>query len=450
MSSKVRRGRIAVLVCGLLGSFAAQAAERLGDYAGQLPLNLTGNGPWYRLELPMAAHLGARHADLRDLRVFNGEGEALAYAVLRSTAEESLPGHDVRWFPLRAEVDDMAAAPGLRVQRSASGTLIEWVEPDAPPQPTALRGWLLDASAIEDPLVRLSLDWSSEQDGFQRLRIEASDDLRTWRSWGHGQLARLAFADERIEQRQVDLPARRARYLRLLWERPQQAPQLTAARLFSRPRDSLALPLVWSEPLPIERADAGAYQWRLPLALPLQRIRVELGQDNSLAPVRVSGRGGAQGRWRTLGSGLLYRVAEAGGELHQDEVALPGAAVQQLRLQVDERGGGLGPAPSLRVAVRATQVVFLLRGSPPYRLAVGNPDAVSAALPLKTLIPDFRPERLDQLALAEVAADAALQATAPAGGAADWKRWGLWAVLLLGVAVLALMAASLLRRTPSQ
>ena len=123
--------------------------------------------------------------------------------------------------------------------------------------------------------------------------------------------------------------------------------------------------------------------------------------------------------------------------------------MQQLRLQVDERGGGLGAAPFLRIGVRATHLVFLGRGSPPYRLALGNADAVSAALPLETLIPGFRPQRLEQLATAEVVAGAKVQAMSPPGSAPDWKRWGLWVVLLLGVAVLGLMAASLLRRAPS-
>ncbi|WPC05525.1 DUF3999 domain-containing protein [Pseudomonas benzenivorans] len=441
------RGRAWLLLCGLLCGFAGQATERPADYAWQLPLSLTGEGPWYRLELPMAAHLAARHADLRDLRVFNGEGEALAYALVRSPAQETLHEHEVRWFALYDEAEDLADSPGLRVRRSASGTLIELLETQLVAQPAALRGWLLDASAVEQPLARLRLDWSSEQEGFQHFRIEASDDLRTWRPWGQGQLARLSFADERIEQRQVELPGRRARYLRLLWQSPRQAPQLTAARLFSRPRDSLSLPLVWSEPLPAQRAAGGAYQWQLPLALPLERIRIELGPDNSLAPVRVSGRGGGQGRWRPLGSGLLYRVTEPGGELRQDELALAGAAVQQLRLEVDERGGGLGGAPYLRLGLRATVLVFLQRGSPPYRLVLGNPDAASAALSPHSLIPGFSPERLERLDTAELEPGAALQATAPEGGAPAWRRWGLWALLLLGVGLLALMAVSLLRRT---
>ncbi|QLC73447.1 DUF3999 domain-containing protein [Pseudomonas sp. LPB0260] len=447
MNTKTRPGAW-LLLSGLLCSLAAAAAEHPADYTWHLPLQLNGEGPWYRLELPMAAHLAARHGDLRDLRVFNGEGEALAYALVRSPHEERLDEQDVRWFPLYAEGEGEAGLPGLRVERSASGTLIELLEADAAPSPASLRGWLLDASAVEQPLVRLTLDWSSDQEGFQRFRIEASDDLRSWRSWGHGQLARLSFANEYIEQRQVELPGRRARYLRLLWESPQQAPQLIAARLFSRPHDSLSLPLVWSEPMPADRAADGAYQWRLPLALPVQRIRLELGTDNRLVPVQVSGRGGAQGRWRPLGGGLLYHMPEQGGELRQDELALAGLTVQQLRLQVDQRGGGLAPEPRLQVGVRATRLVFLLRGSPPYRLALGNPDALSAALPVQALIPGYRPERLAQLGVAEVSPGATPQAASPADGTVDWQRWGLWAVLLLGVAVLALMAVSLLRKAP--
>jgi hypothetical protein len=46
--------------------------------------------------------------------------------------------------------------------------------------------------------------------------------------------------------------------------------------------------------------------------------------------------------------------------------------------------------------------------------------------------------------MAESTLTTPLQSASAAGG--DWKRWGLWAVLLLGVGMLGLMAISLLRR----
>jgi hypothetical protein len=435
----------------LLGPFA-QARERLEDYAVQLPLALSGEGPWYRLEVPMALHFAARFGDLRDLRVFNAEGQALAYALVpgQSETHDSQREQAVRWFALYAEPGDASGVPSLRVQRSTSGTLIELLDQtDAEQRPAQLRGWVLDASAVEEQLMALQLDWGGGQEGFQRFSIEASDDLQSWQPWGTGQLARLSFGSERIEQRQVELPGRRARYLRLLWQSPQQAPQLTAAILHSQRSEQAPAPLVWSQALQASRSPDGEYQWQLPLALPLERLRVELSQANSLAPLRVVGRSEGKGAWRPLAQGLLYRLPENGAEIRQDELQLPGWPVQQLRLQVDPRGGGLGAEPpTVQVAVRASQLVFLQRGSAPYRLALGRAGAQSAALPLNTLIPAYQPQRLQQLGRAELLTESALEvpleASAAAGG--DWKRWGLWTILLLGVGMLALMAFSLLRR----
>ncbi|MFP6850546.1 MAG: DUF3999 domain-containing protein [Pseudomonas sp.] len=453
MMSDLPLRAICVLLAGLLLGGQSQAQELPDDYAMQVPLALAGEGPWFRLEIPMALHFAAKYGDLRDVRVFNAEGQALAYALVAGQAEspDNQQEHAVKRFPLYAEQGSDSAAPSLRVQRSSSGTLIELLDDaDNQPKPALLRGWLLDASALEDPLVQLQLDWDSAEEGFQRFSIEASDDLKTWQSWGSGQLARLSFAGERVEQRQVELPGRKARYLRLLWQSPQQAPQLTAASLQSQ--QSAPAPLVWSQPLVATRSEDGQYQWQLPLALPLQRLHVELSQANSLVPIRVSARSEAKGAWQPLAQGLLYRLPENGVEVRQDELPLPGWAVQQLRVQVDERGGGLGSEPpQIKVAVRATQLVFLQRGSPPYRLALGRAGGESAALPLATLIPGYQPQRLRLLGTAE--------AQLPAGGNAqqeqavsshDWKRWGLWLVLMLGVALLALMAVSLLRRTGAE
>lgn len=440
----------AVVAMSLALVAVVQAEERPQDYRQQMPLTLEGGGPWYRVELPMAVHYAAQHGDLRDLRIFNAQGQAQAYALLAGQREsrDEEQEHGVRWFPLHADAQQ-SGVPRLRVQRSTDGTLIELTDDDPAAAQRQLRGWLLDASAIGAPLVRLNLSWSGGEEGFQRFSIEASDDLQHWRSWGEGQVARLSFGEERIDQRQVELPAQPARYLRLLWHSPQQAPQLDAVTLRSRRQSSSPAPLVWSEPMPAQAAGDGRYEWQLPQALPLERLRISLDEPNTLAPVWFEARSREQDPWRALTSGVLYRLPQDGREVRLDELALPGSPVRQLRLKVDARGGGLGQQPpTAAFAVRATQLVFLARGEPPYLLAVGRGDASSAALPISTLIPDYSAERLASLARAEVDVSAAQTAiaNAPAAPNADWKRWGLWAVLLLGVALLAVMAASLLRR----
>lgn len=431
------------LVCS-----AAYAQEGPGDFSTHVPLAVSGSGPWYRLELPLAVQLSARQADLSDVRVFNAAGEPQAYALSRQSAQrsESRNVADVKWFPLYA-ADTRESVPEVVMKATAEGTLLEVRPSKAGKQ--VLRGWVLDASAIKAPLQQLSLDWSRDRDGFQRFSIEASDDLQHWESWGDGQVARLSFADERVEQHDVSLPGQSARYLRLLWQ-GQAAPLLTSAKLASATRSSLPMPLVWSQPLAGARLKAGEYSWQLPTGLNVERLRIELKQPNTLAPVTLSGRREGNQAWQPLSNGLLYRLTQNGQDVVQDELQLPGQAVAELKLQVDERGGGLGvDAPALRFAVRATQLVFLARGEPPFTLALGNASVKAANLPLSTLIPDYSAERLKTVGLAKVAGDAVVQPPAvvvsPEVGA-DWKKLGLWAVLLLGVAALGAMAYSLLRK----
>ncbi|KOX98727.1 DUF3999 domain-containing protein [Pseudomonas nunensis] len=454
MSQKLNLGWLGAVAMGVVLSASAQ--EKPSDFSTQVPLSVSGEGPWYRVELPLSVQLNARQTDLSDVRVFNAAGEAQAYALARETAQsaENRSTTDVKWFPLYSSADATERAPSVRVQSSANGTLVE-VQPSTQLEAgeEVLRGWLLDASGIKAPLQQLILDWTSERDGFQRFSIEASDDLQHWQSWGEGQVARLSFADERVEQHDVGLPGQSARYLRLLWNTPQSAPVLTSAQLESASTRSLPLPLVWSQPLAGTRLKDGEYIWQLPMGLNLERVQVELSQPNSLAPVTLAGRRESSLPWQSLSSGLLYRLTQNGQDVVQNELQLSGQTVQQLKLTVDERGGGLGAeAPTVKFAVRSTQVVFLARGAGPYTLALGSATVKTANLPLSTLIPDYSPAKFAALGKATVDSGAAVtQApTAVAAATADtnWKKFGLWAVLLLSVLFLAVMAFSLLRKPP--
>ncbi len=454
MSSKLSLGWLGTV--SLCVALSAVAQDKPGDFKSQVPLTLSGEGPWYRLELPLDVQLHASQTDLRDIRVFNAAGEPQAYALARQQAQtrEQQSLTEVKWFPLYSSAQAGDSTPSVRVQSSANGTLVE-VQPATQLEAgeEVLRGWLLDASGIKAPLQQLVLDWTSERDGFQRFSIEASDDLQHWQSWGDGQVARLSFADERIEQHEVALPGQSARYLRLLWNTPQSAPVLTSAQLQSSSTTSLASPLVWSQPLRGTAAKAGEYTWQLPMGLNVERVRIDLKEANTLAPATLYGRRESSLPWQTLNNGLLYRLTQNGQDVQQNELQVPGQTVQQLKLAVDERGGGLGAeAPTLAFAVRGTQLVFLARGAGPYTLALGNPSATAANLPLTTLIPDYSPQRLRELGQAKVEGATPLPpatATSPAAavaGGPDWKKIGLWAVLLLGVLALGGMAVSLLRK----
>ncbi len=451
----IRQSLITTAVFSVLLSVAqlanaqVQTEDLPDDFSRHVPLTLSGEGPWYRLELPLALQLNARQSTLNDVRVFNADGQAQPYALTFSQppAQEDQTPVAVKWFPLYNSDDARDAEPKIRVERTTTGTLVE-VQPQGEIEAgeEILRGWLLDTSAINAPLDQLVLDWSTEREGFQRFSIEASDDLQRWERWGEGQVARLSFADELVEQRVVTLPGRQARYLRLLWTSPQTAPTLASAELIStRPG---VMPLSWSPSINGSVEKSGVYVWQLPVALPLERVKIAIAQPNSLAPATLYARRDNTAPWQLIDSGLLYRLTQNGRDVVQDEMELPGNVVQQLKLEVDDRGGGLGnDAPKLSFAVRATQLVFLGRGAPPYSLAIGNATIKGANLPLSTLVPGVTPEKVAALGSAKLAVTpvAVPAPAAPVAAGPDWKRMGLWGVLVLGVIFLGWMAIGTLR-----
>jgi hypothetical protein len=501
-----RRQALALLLTLSVVAVAAPAAESVDEYAhrANLRVELQAGRPatWYQVDLPIQVPMGAAHADLRDLRVFNAEGEALPHALTTGTARYIQSRREVKGkiFPLYA-VDESSAEitldGGLKIRRDAAGA----VEIDIPPgkklpPPTTkrvLRGWLVDARGADFPLQELSIQWQTGPEGFYPFTVEASDDLEHWRRWAQGQIVHLSFNDETIDQGEVRLPGRQARYLRLLWKESWVAGAVHEVRLSGTASGVELAPLVWSPPLPGEAVAGreGEYVWHLPVALPLVRVRIPLAEDNSLAPVILSGRDFQppsaapesplsgekiahdhtrlrdvlrrpprqtqtrpfEAPWQTLARRVLYRLPAIA--LQDDELDLPGTAVNQLRLQVDVTHGGNAfghAAPELVGAIHAQQLTFLARGSAPYQLAWGKQKAQAAALPLSTLIPGA--VGADQLGRAQVMTEGvALPVVAPAPPAGEEEGIGqgklvLWAVLLLGVILLAAMAISLLKSAP--
>jgi hypothetical protein len=84
-------------------------------------------------------------------------------------------------------------------------------------------GYLVDASALKQPLATIELDWRSAGDLVGSLRVEGSDDLARWTTLAAAApLVSLQFDGERLEQKSVELPSVRYKYLRLSWPAEQR------------------------------------------------------------------------------------------------------------------------------------------------------------------------------------------------------------------------------------
>ena len=120
---------IALTLAALLATPAAgQPPLRPGDFANRSVIETNGSGPYHQLALPLAVYEGAASAGLADLRVFNGQGELLPYALLRSEAQTV--SHQIEnaapFFPLPppGKASTGASDISVTVRQTADGSLV--------------------------------------------------------------------------------------------------------------------------------------------------------------------------------------------------------------------------------------------------------------------------------------------------------------------------------------
>jgi hypothetical protein len=439
-----RSGTFAALV---LASATAASQPGPADFARTLALHLEPGGSIYRVELPRQVYAGLHRPDLGDLRVFNGRDEVVPHAL---AWPEPLPAPEPapREVPLFPLTDPGPAAPAttLRIRIGSGGTLIET---GAPPADAPVQAWLLDLSQFSrDTLVALQLEWGpAPAAGFlARIGLAGSDDLLHWEDIGTGTLADLTFAGEQL-RRDTLRPRRWPAYIRLAWpaalrQLPLHQARVLAARSPPRP------PARQEERLTGQPGPApGQYRFEATAPLPADRVQVFLPQANTLVHARLAARVTDTAPWHTLFRGPLYDLEVDGTRLRNEPVAIRPAVRRYWQLDVAPGGGGLGAGqPVLELAWVPHELLFLARGEGPFRLAFGSARAGPAAD--TPLLRQFaaQPGHTRQARIGAVADLAGATALTPPPHPLPWSRIGLWAVLLLCVAVLAWMARRVYRQ----
>ena len=445
---------IALILC-LMAPLAyankpAAPPPTLNDFAWHQALSFSAQASAYRIELPAAVYIGSRRADLGDVRIFNGNGELLPYAHL---PEPRLPEQTptrlrVPYFAIHASNGNDGAGLSLHLQANKDGQLKSLrVDPRAKASASAISSYILDASAVKQPMIGVKLAWSAPSgDNVVAINVEASDNLQDWRQVRTAaQLVNLRRGEEQLQRDSVEFGGVRAKYLRISWNTPQHAIMLTKAEVEISANAALRASQQWHNVVVSASETPGEYLFDTE-GLPTESLRIALPQSNTVAPWRLYHRASTQHAWRQAGYGTAYRLTENGQEITSADIPLLRSRDRYWRLLVDQRGGGLGAGlPAIAVGWTPQQLIFVARGSPPFRLAYGNADIGAAGYPAGTLLPEFRPEQAFNLPVARVEQSQAA-APSPAPDPARHNKWILWGVILLGTIVLGIMVWRLLRQ----
>lgn len=438
----------------LVALFAAAAhAERPADYAFGLPLTPGGPDAFQRVAVPASVYEGAVARDLADVRLFNADGELVPFAWVprRPVPRERAPAIALPMFPLYVDRDKRdVSGLALTVVKNAAGTTVSVNSADNEPATgNVLGGYVLDASALEEPLVALNFTLPQSTGATtMRLAVAASDDLAAWRNVaGDATLVNIEYAGQRLTRNRIEIAPIKAKYLRLSWtpDRPIIEFGAVSAEFGDR---AVETPRQWRSAVGKPVSDhEGDFEYDLGGAFPVDRIAVDLATPNSVVPATLSARANAAQPWQLVGSTVFYRLEQPGGDVMSPPFPVAGGERRYWLVHIDPRSGATSQSPPLRAGWQPNEIVFAARGKPPFTLAYGKYAASAGALSIATLVPGYD----DAKGLPASVTIAAVGAPMSIGGPGqlkkppDVKRWALWAALVLGVLVLGWMAWRLSR-----
>lgn len=438
--------RIIYGLCALLSYSNLVPAQAVSqkDFAYGQPAIPARDAAAYRFALPLEVYQNTYREDLGDLRVFNGEGVVVPYALSRPAAPSLIHKTPVAipLFPLpegaRILID------GVHLTINSAGSAVNLQTQNGSSVNPAVRQYLLDARALDTTISALQLAWPEGAPQFTgRLSLEASDDLAVWRSVAAAApLANLRANGQTLVENRVEFAPTKAKFWRCSWLGI--APSVELTGVLGEPAASLKEPERASLEVDgsADSQNAREYTFDLRGHPPVSRVNLLLPDANSVFDVELATRSSASAPWRMMIRSGFYRLKTPDAEQQNASLEVGPDTDRYWRARILGAGGSPRSPPRLHVEWIPNELTFLAQGHAPFQFAYGSASANDAEADLSHL-----PNSLE-------AAPATLGPVQVTGGAARLiakpapfprMRIALWSVLLLAVALLAWMAYRIAR-----
>lgn len=426
-------------------------------------------GVVYRLPLPAAVQLGTRLSSGADMAVFNGEGKGVPFTLRRQERENTDKVTSISTlYPLWGKGEGTSGELVVGFTLDKDARLIPKVFEDGAtgiPEGQALKGYVIPLPEGGFRADVLEVAWEKDRESTVRFSVETGPDLVSWRSVNPAaSLVRIEGPEGSLDASSVPLNgARLDKYLRLLFAQGAAPKSISSLRFVERvsyealentgslqgtrvaaqtdKNQRVIRPEGLEFVLPAGPRDRGTVS-----AYALQPVEPPLGLYSTL---RILTRRDGDDNWRLQGQYTFFSIKKENELFQSPPVSLHGDRVGQIRLEA--AGGGTLPDLVLRVDYFPQSLYFLAQGRGPFTLGWhSGRKAATEDAGLYSLIGKGAEVRL--AGLGEMRQNASSPAEQEGSGFFSGKSYLLWAVLGLGVLLLAIMALQLsknMRKTGS-
>lgn len=363
------------------------------EFERKYALNLHGSGPYYRLILPAEVYEASQSAYLSDVRIINSAGEFVPFSLespVAQPAKQQVVTDQVPWFRVPVSKSDRDAVKNRSASKEEGHNAEDSTLPVPPDR--KMNDVIVDLSEGRDvTALRVRLNVTRYQG---RVRVDTSNTLDRWETVTESELLRSSSGDRELVQDRIHLRGITRRYVRLTWL--DSEPEITSVEVErtvgpkSPATENSVEAMQWVRALHVRKGEkAGQYLFDTAAAYPIERLRIDLPQINTVNRMTVENRTDAASGWRYVGSGAVYRIEGKTNEKLSPPLQFAIETKPQWRLSFDMRDSSPDIEPSaIMLGWRPATLTFIARGTAPFTLGVGNQEIKAAAQSRDTLVVD--------------------------------------------------------------
>jgi len=428
----------------LAGCTAAppQGAPQPQDYANGVEVSVATQEPFFALPMPGFVAQTTAWPDLRDVAIFNGDGQPVPFARVEAQPETTEPTR-VALRSFRLDTPGASGSPGITLDTQGDDLKLRITPTVFPNGRTEYLLALTDSA--DGPVERLVLSWPEESSNWrQSVTVSTSADLSDWRIAATNRpIVDLRAGGERLQHGEIvfdPLAPPYGRYWRLQFA-PGFVPALTGVTAHIKAVESERPGLMLSTSSGFTPDRSAIYTLSAPQ--PVWRVRITPAEPNSVLPLEIEGQS-PDGAWRPLTGTVAFRLNSPSGEQLSSPVMLGSVLVKAIRLR--PIGTSFGALPNVQLERRLDVLVVNARGSGPFLLAWGSRSSSDPAIAVDTLVPSWNRKSLaamPQGVLGQsqpLGGPSRLTALSPAERTAQWQTTLVWVLLVGGAGALGLLA----------
>ena len=359
-------------------------------------------------------------------------------------------------FPVFENANQTNPLQNIKIATDRNGAIVEITNLKGADQrkKKSVVGFLIDASTISNAISSFQIHYDElPKNSFLKLRLQGSNDLKNWTVIeSEAVVAWFEMNGEKVTQDEIVNHYPNFKFYQLSNSSGEPLPKTTDVTAhFSKLTETQQVSFHTKKVEGRKYEDSKnefSYAYDLNGNFPVFGIKVKFKDINSIAKFAIEASHSEKGPWQKIDEGTFFVVTRENKAFEKLDLNFSTNKFRFWKLKLVSDKSGMGSQfPEFAFLWEPQKLRFLARGSEPFMLAYGSSKATNYQ---NADLVNFGEKEFGRGQLqAQQTLGGPAQLIAEVKSDINYRKYGLWAVLLLGVLVIGTMALQVRKNTPT-